>query len=325
MKLPRRRLLHLAVGAAALPAMPRIAWAQPYPSRQVRIVVPFPPGGNTDLFARLMGQWLSQRLGQPFLVENRPGAGTNIGTEAVARAAPDGHTLLLATPASTINATLYERLSLNFVRDIAPVAAVVRTPFVMAVHPAVPAKTVPEFIAYATTHAGKLSMASSGIGSSPHATGELFKMMAGVDMIHVPYRGAGPALTDLIAGQVHVYFTAIPEAIEHIRTGKLRALAVTTTVRSEALPDIPTLGETLPGFEASFWAGFGAPRGTPTEIIDRLNKEINAGLADAKIKARLADFGGTVLAGSPADFGKLIAGETEKWAKVIRAAHIKVE
>ena len=321
----RRRFLALGANVAALVLGSRIASAEPYPSRQVRIIVPFPPGGNTDLFARLLGQWLAQRLGQPFVIENRPGGGTNIGTEAVVRAAPDGYTLLLATPAATINATLYERLSLNFIRDIAPIAAVVRTPFVMAVNPAVPAKTVAEFIAYAKAHAGKLSMASSGIGSSPHATGELFKMMAGVDMVHVPYRGAGPALTDLIAGQVQVYFTALPEAVEHIRAGRLRALAVTTTARSEVLPEVPALSEILPSFEASFWAGFGAPRGTPAEIIDRLNQEINAGLVDPKIKARLADLGGTVLTGSPSDFGRLVVDETEKWRKVIRAANMRPE
>jgi tripartite-type tricarboxylate transporter receptor subunit TctC len=325
MKLPRRQFLHLAAGVATLPTISRIAKAQSYPSRPVRIVVPFAAGGNVDLFARLIGQWLSERLRQPFVIENRPGAGTTIGTEAVVRAVPDGYTLLMASTAATINATIYEKLSFNFVRDIAPVAAVVRTPFVMAVHPSVPAKTVLEFIAYAKASSGKLSMASSGIGTTPHVAGELFKMMTGVDMVHVPYRGAGPALTDLIAGQVHVYFTALPEAIEHIRVGKIRALAVTTAAQSEVLPDTPTLSGVLPGFEASFWAGFGAPKSTPTEIVDNLNKAINAGLADPEIKSRLAELGGTVLVGSPADFGKLIAAETEKWAKVIRAANIKPE
>ena len=325
MKLPRRQFLHLAAGAATLSTISRIAKAQSYPSRPVRIVVPFAAGGNVDLFARLIGQWLSERLRQPFVIENRPGAGTTIGTEAVVRAAPDGYTLLMASTAATINATIYEKLSFNFVRDIAPVAAVVRTPFVMAVHPSVPAKTVLEFIAYAKASSGKLSMASSGIGTTPHVAGELFKMMTGVDMVHVPYRGAGPALTDLIAGQVHVYFTALPEAIEHIRVGKIRALAVTTAAQSEVLPDTPTLSGVLPGFEASFWAGFGAPKSTPTEIVDNLNKAINAGIADPEIKSRLAELGGTVLVGSPADFGKLIAEETEKWGKVIRAASIKAE
>jgi tripartite-type tricarboxylate transporter receptor subunit TctC len=325
MKLYRRQFLHLAAGAAALPAVSRVARAQAYPSRPVRIVVPFPAGGNVDLFARLIGQWLSERLRQTFVIENRPGAGTNIGTEVVVRAAPDGYTLLMASTAATINATIYEKLSFNFVRDIAPVAAVVRTPFVMLVNPSVPAKTVLDFIAYAKANSSKLSMASSGIGTGPHATGELFKMMTGLTMVHVPYRGAGPALTDLIAGQVHLYFTALPEAIEHIRVGKIRVLAVTTSTRSEILPDTPTLSEVLPGFEASFWAGFGVPNNTPAEIVDKLNKEINAALADAKIEARLADLGGTVLPGSPADFGKLIADETEKWGKVIKFAGIKPE
>jgi tripartite-type tricarboxylate transporter receptor subunit TctC len=323
MTLPRRTLLHLAAGAAALPVLPRAASAQTYPSRPVRIVVPFPAGGNTDVLARLVAQWLSERLAQPFVIENRPGAGTNIGVEAVVRAAPDGYTLLITTPASTINVTLYDKLSFNFVRDIAPIAAVVRTPFVMAINPAVPANTVAGFIAYAKANPGKLSMASSGIGSSPHATGELFKMMAGVDMVHVPYRGAGPALTDLIAGQVQVYFTALPEAIEHIRSGRLRALAVTTLSRADVLPGIPTLSEVLPGFESSFWVGFGAPRSTPAEIVDRLNAEINAALADPKIKSRLADLGGTVLGGTGADFGRLIADETEKWGRVVRFAGMK--
>jgi tripartite-type tricarboxylate transporter receptor subunit TctC len=324
-KPPRRTLLLLAAGAAALPVVSHGARAQTYPSRPVRVIVPFAPGGNTDLFARLIGQWLSERLGQPFIIESRPGAGTNIGTEAAVRAAPDGYTILVATPAQTINATLYEKLSFNFVRDVAPIAAVVRTPFVMAVHPSVPAKTVVEFIAYAKANPGKLSMASSGIGSSPHATGELFRMMAGTSMVHVPYRGAAPALTDLIAGQVQVYFTALPEAVEHLRAGKIRALAVTTIERSEILPDTPTVAEVLPGFEASFWAGFVAPRSTPIAVIAGLNREINAALVDPRIKARLAELGGVVLAGSPSDFGKLIAGEAEKWAGVIRFAGIKPE
>jgi tripartite-type tricarboxylate transporter receptor subunit TctC len=323
MKLPhRRQFLHLAAGAAALPGLSQIARAQAYPTRPVRIIVGFAAGGNVDLFARLIGQWLSERLRQPFIVENRPGAGTTIGTEAVVHAAPDGYTLLMASTAATISPALYEKLNFNFVRDITPVAG---TPFVMAVHPSVPAKTVPDFIAYAKTNSGKLSMASSGIGTTPHVAGELFKMMAGVTMVHVPYRGAGPALTDLIAGQVHIYFTALPEAIEHIRAGRIRALAVTTTARSEVLRDIPSVSEMLPGFEASFWAGLGAPLGTSIEIVDKLNKEINAALGDPKIKARLADLGGTVLSGTPADFGKLIADETEKWGKVIRAANIKPE
>jgi tripartite-type tricarboxylate transporter receptor subunit TctC len=325
MKLPRRQFLHLAAGAAVLPAMTRIARAQAYPSRPVRIIVPFAPAGNIDLIARLIGQWLSERLGQSFVIENRPGAGTNVGTEAVVRAPPDGYTLLQASSASAWNATLYEKLNFNFIRDIAPVAGVIRAPFVMEVNPSVPTKTVPEFIAHAKANPGKISMASAGIGSGPHVTGELFKMMAGVNMVHVPYRGSGPALTDLISGQVQIYFDGLPSSIEHIRTGKLRALAVTTAARSEVLPDIPSLSDFVPGFEASFWAGLGAPRNTPAEIIDRLNKEVNAALVDRKMKTRLADFGGSVLPGTPADFGKLIAEETEKWAKVIRAVNIKAE
>jgi len=325
MKLPRRQFLHLAAGAAVLPAMTRIARAQAYPSRPVRIIVPFAPAGNIDLIARLIGQWLSERLGQSFVIENRPGAGTNVATEAVVRAPPDGYTLLQASSASAWNATLYEKLNFNFIRDIAPVAGVIRAPFVMEVNPSVPTKTVPEFIAHAKANPGKISMASAGIGSGPHVTGELFKMMAGVNMVHVPYRGSGPALTDLISGQVQIYFDGLPSSIEHIRTGKLRALAVTTAARSEVLPDIPSLSDFVPGFEASFWAGLGAPRNTPAEIIDRLNKEVNAALVDRKMKTRLADFGGSVLPGTPADFGKLIAEETEKWAKVIRAVNIKAE
>jgi tripartite-type tricarboxylate transporter receptor subunit TctC len=325
MKLPRRDFLHLAAGAAVLPVMPRLAWAQAYPSRPVRIIVPFAPAGNIDLIARLIGQWLSERLGQSFVIENRPGAGTNVGTEAVVRAPPDGYTLLQVSSASAWNATLYEKLNFNFIRDIAPVAGVIRAPFVMEVNPSVPTKTVPEFIAHAKANPGKISMASAGIGSGPHVTGELFKMMAGVNMVHVPYRGSGPALTDLISGQVQIYFDGLPSSIEYIRTGKLRALAVTTAARSEVLPDIPSLSDFVPGFEASFWAGLGAPRNTPAEIIDRLNKEVNAALVDRKMKTRLADFGGSVLPGSPADFGKLIAEETEKWAKVIRAVNIKAE
>jgi tripartite-type tricarboxylate transporter receptor subunit TctC len=325
MKRARRAFLHLAAGAAALPAASRIAWAQSYPSRPVRVIVPFAPAGDTDLVARLMGQWLSERLGQPFIIENRPGAGTNIGTEAVVRAPADGYTLLLASPPSAINATLYNKLNFVFLRDIAPVAGVIRAPFVMEVNPAVPAKTVPEFIAYVKTNPGKTSMASAGIGSGPHVAGELFKMMAAVNIIHVPYRGQGPALTDLVGGQVQLYFAGIPSSIEYVRAGKLRALAVTTATRSEALPDNPTLSDFLPGYEASFWGGFCAPKSTAAEIVDKLNKEINAGLADPRMKARIADLGATVLPGSPADFGKLIAEETEKWGKVIKAVGIKAE
>ena len=325
MKLPRRRFLHLAAGAAALPALSRIARAQTYPSRPVRWVVPFPPGGVTDIVARLMGQWLSERLGQPFVIENRPGAGGNIGAEAVVKAAPDGYTLYLSSSPNAISATLYDNLNFNFIRDIAPVASISISPLVMEVNPSVPAKTVPEFIAYAKANPGKLNMASNGNGTTSHLAGELFKMMTGINMLHVPYRGAAPALTDLIGGQVQVMFDVMASSIEHIRAGKLRALAVTTATRSEALPDVPNVGEFLPGFEASAWQGVGVPKNTPTEIVDKLNKEINAALADPKVKARLADAGGVVLTGSPADFGKLIADETEKWAKVIRAANIKAE
>jgi tripartite-type tricarboxylate transporter receptor subunit TctC len=292
---------------------------------QVRIIVPFAAGGPADILARLIGQWLSERVGQPFVVENRPGGGSNIGTEVVVRAPADGYTLLLAGPPNTINATLYDKLNFNFIRDMAPVATISRDPLVMAVHPSVPANSVPEFIAYAKANPGKINMASGGNGSTPHVAGELFKMMAGIDMPHVPYRGSAPALTDLLGGQVQVYFSQMIASIEYVRAGKLRALAVTTTTRSDLLPDIPTLGEFLPGFEASTWFGVGAPRNTPPDIIEKLNKEINAALADPKLKARLAELGGTVLAGSPTNFGKLIADETEKWGNVIRALNIKAE
>jgi tripartite-type tricarboxylate transporter receptor subunit TctC len=326
MKLPhRRQFLHLAAGAAALPAVSRVARAQAYPTRPVRIVVGLAPGGTNDIVARLMGQWLSERLGQPFVIENRPGAGTNIATEMVVRAAADGYTLLLVNATNAINATLYERLNFNFIRDITAVAGILRTPNVMVVNPSVPAKSVPEFIAYAKANPGKLNMASPGNGTSLHVVGELFKMMTGVNMVHVPYRGSGPAFTDLLGGQVQVYFPGTVSSIEYIKTGRLRALAVTTAMRSEALPDVPTVSEFVPGYEASGWFGVGAPKSTPTEIIDKLNNEVNAALADPKMKARLADVGGTALSGSPADFGKLIADETEKWAKVIKFAGIKAD
>jgi tripartite-type tricarboxylate transporter receptor subunit TctC len=326
MKLPRRNFLHLAAGAVALPAVSRVARAQAYPMRPVRIIVPFAPGGATDITARLIGQWLSERLGQQFIIENRPGAGGNIGTEAVVRTPADGYTLLMVgSDTGAINATLYDKLNFNFIRDIAPVAGIVRLPFLMLVNPSVPAKTVREFIAYAKASPGKISMASAGIGSGPHVAGELFKKMTGVDMVHVPYRGGGPALTDLIAGQVQVYFSTTVASIEYIRAGRLRALAVSTATRWDALPDIPTVGEFVPGYEASAWFGVGAPKATPAEIVEKLNEEINAGLADPNMKTRLADLGGTVLVGSPADFGKLIADETEKWAKVIKSAGIKAE
>ena len=325
MKLPRRNFLRLAAGAAALPALARIARAETYPSRPVRIVVGLAPGGANDIVARLMGQWLSERLGQPFVIENRPGAGTNIATEMVVRAPPDGYTLLFVSATSAINATLYERLNFNFIRDIAPVASIATNPLVMEVHPSVPAKTVPEFIAYAEANPGKINMASPGIGTTPHLAGELFKMRAGVDMVHVPYRGGGPALTDLLGGQVQVYFPGTVSSIEYIKTGRLRALAVTAATRSEALPDLPTVGEFVPGYEASNWFGVGAPKATPAAIVEQLNKEINASLADPKLKARLTDLGGTPLVGSPADFGKLIAEETEKWGKVVKFTGIKAD
>jgi len=328
MKLPhRRQFLHLAAGAAALPALSHAARAQTYPTRPVRWIVGTPPGGALDIVARLMGQWLTERFGQPFVIENRPGSGSNIATEAVVRAAPDGYTLLLVATANAINATLYDydRLSHNFIRDIAPVAGISREPNVMVVNPSFPAKTVPEFIAYAKANPGKINMASAGNGTSPHVSGELFKVMTGVNLIHVPYRGGAPALSDLLGGQVQVYFGILASSIEYVRTGKLRALAVTTASRSEALPDIPTIGEFVQSYEASAWNGVGVPRNTPVEIISKLNREINAGLADPKLKARLADAGGIPLALSPSDFAKLIADETEKWGKVIRAANIKPE
>jgi tripartite-type tricarboxylate transporter receptor subunit TctC len=323
MKLPRRKFVHLVAGAAALPSVSHFAWAQTYPTRPVHLVVGFPPGGGTDITARLLGQWLSERLGQQFVIENRPGAGSNIATEGVVRAAADGYTLLLVSAAHAINATLYDRLTYNFLRDVAPVAGVIRVPNLMAVNPSLPPKSVPEFIAYAKANPGKVNYASGGNGTAQHLTGELFKMMTGVDMVHVPYRGAAPALTDLIGGQVQVMFGDMPSSIEHVRAGTLRPLAVTTTARSEALPDLPPVGDFVPGYEASTWYGIGAPANTPAEIVDKLHKEINAALSDPKIKARLADLGGTVLSGSPADFGKLIADETEKWGKVIHAANIK--
>jgi tripartite-type tricarboxylate transporter receptor subunit TctC len=323
MKLPRRQLLHLVAGAALLPAALRIAKAQGYPTRPVRIIVGFTAGGNFDLTARLISQWLSQRLGQQFIVENRPGAGTNIATEAVVRAPADGHTLLLGGAVNAINATLYEKLNFDFLRDMAPVASVIRFPNVIDLNPSFPAKTIPEFIAYAKANPGKVNMASSGNGTSQHLSGELFKMMTGVNLVHVPYRGAPQALTDLIGGQVQVSFDPLPPAIELIRSGKVRALAVTTALRSDALPDVSTVGEFVPGYEASGWNGIVAPRNTPIEIIQKLNTEINAGLADPGIRAKLTDLGGMVLASSAADFGKLIADEIHKWGKVIKFAGVK--
>jgi len=323
MKLPRRNFLHLAAGAAALPAVSRIAWAQAYPTRPVRIVVGFAAGGSADILARLIGQWLSERLGQPFVIENRPGAGTTIATEAVVKAPPDGYTLLLVATAAVTSALLYDKL--NFIRDIAPVASISREPQILALHPSMPTNTVSEFIAYAKANPGMISMASGGNGTPAHIGGELFKMMTGVNLVHVPYRGQAPALADLIGGQVQVMFVAMASGIEYVRAGKLRSLAVTTAMRSEALPDLPVVGDFVAGYEYSAWYGLGAPKHTPSEIVATLNTEINAGLANSTIKARLADLGSTPLVGSPADFGKLIADETEKWAKVIRAANIKPE
>ena len=325
MKLPRRRFLHLAAGAATLPAVSRIAWAQTYPSRPVHLIVVFPAAGPNDILARLIGQWLSERLDQPFIIENRAGAGGNVGTEAVVKASADGYTLLLVDASAAFNATLYDKLNFNFIRDIAPVAGIIRAPLVLVVNSSFPAKTVPELIAYAKANPGKVNFASGGNGTSNHIAGELFKMVAGVNMLHVPYRGGAPALTDLIGGQVQMMFIPMAGTIEHIRAGNLRALAVTTATRSEALPDVPPVGDFLPGYEASTWNGVGAPKNTPAEVIDRLNKEINAALADPKTKARLAELGGMTLPGSPSDFGKLIAGETEKYAKVIRAANIRAQ
>jgi len=325
MKLSRRTFLHLAAGAAALPIVARIALAQTYPTRPLRLIIGYPPGGSADITARLMAQWLSEQLGQSVIVESRPGGGTNIATEAVVRATPDGYTLLLVAPANAINATLYEKLNYNFIRDIAPVVGLIRFANVVVVNPSVPAKTIPELIAYAKANPGKLNMASSGNGSTIHVSGELFKMMAGVNMVHVPYRGGAPAMTDLLAGQVQVMFDNIPTSIQYIRAGKLRPLAVTSTERSELLPDLPTVGDFLPGYEASAWYGLGVPNGTPPEIVDKLSNEANAILADPKVKARFADLGATLLAGPPADFGRLIADETEKWAKVIKFAGIKAD
>jgi tripartite-type tricarboxylate transporter receptor subunit TctC len=324
MKLPRRRFLRLAAGAAALPAVSRIARAQTYPSRPVRVIVPFAPAGTTDILARLIGQWLSEQLGQSFIVENRPGASTMIGTEAVVRAPADGYTLILAATASAINTTLYEKkISYDFLRDIAPIAGILRVPNVVVVHPSLPVRTIPELIAYAKANPGRINVESPGAGTSSHLAGELFKVMTGVDMIHVQYRGNGPALIDLLAGQVQVGFDTMPASIEYVRAGKLRALAVSTVTRSQTLPDLPTVSEFVPGSESSGYFGLGAPGKTPAEIIDKLNREVNAGLADPKLRAQLTDLGGMILAGSPADFRKLIDDETEKWGKVIRAANIK--
>jgi tripartite-type tricarboxylate transporter receptor subunit TctC len=326
LKLPhRRKFLHLAAGAAALPFAPHIARAQAYPSRPVRIIVPFPAGGATDIVARLTGQWLAERLGQQFIIENRAGAGGNIGVEAVVKASPDGYTLLQISTPNGLNAALYPNLNFNFVRDIAPVIGITRSSYAIVVHPSVPAATVPEFIAYAKANPGKINMASAGNGTPQHIFGELFKMMAGVDLTHVPYRGGAPATTDLLGGQVQVYFSPIPESIEHIKAGKLRPLAVTTATRQDVLPNIPTVGDFLPGYEGAGWQGVGVPKNTPAEIVDKLNKEIGAGLIDPKIIARIAELGGAVLGGSSAAFGKIISDDVERWTNVIRAANIKPE
>ncbi len=325
MTLPRRTFLRLTAAAAATPALPRIATAEVYPARPVRWLLGFVAGGTTDIIARLMAQWLQEQLGQAFVIEPRPGAGTNIATEAAVRAPADGYTLLFVGAPNAINATLYPKLNFNFIRDIAPVAGLVRVPNVLVVHPSVPAHSVPELIAYAKANPGKISMASSGVGSTPHLAGELFKMMAGVEMQHVPYRGAAPAVTDLLAGQVNLYFVTTPVSIGYLRSGRLRALAVTTAERVEALPDVPVLSDFVPGYEATAWYGVGAPKDTPKDIVERLNRTINAGLADPKLKARYVDLGCTPILGSPADFAKLIAAETEKWAKVVTFSGAKAE
>jgi tripartite-type tricarboxylate transporter receptor subunit TctC len=321
----RRRFLHLTTGAAVLPALSGIARADTYPSRPVHLIVFYAAGGGNDIIARLMGQWLSQRLGQSFIIENRPGGGGNLGTEYVVRAPADGYTLLLSSTANTVNASLYEKLDFNFVRDIAPVASISYEPNIMVVNPALPANAIPEFIAYAKANPGKINYGSAGIGSSQHMSGELFKMMAGIDMTHVPFRGTAPALQSLLAGQVQLMFASMPASLEYVRAGKLRALGVTIAKRSDVLPDVPSVSEFLPGFDASVYYGIAAPKNTPAEIVDRLNKEINAGLADPEFNARLVKLGSMVLRGSPADFGKMIANETEKWAKVVKFAHIKAE
>src|SRR5260221_1436481 len=325
MNLPGRKFLHLTAGVAALPIMLRGTSALGYPSQPIRLIVPYAPGGTTDTVARLIGPSLSERVGQPFIIESRPGAGTNVGTEAVVRSPPDGYSLLLFDPSAAINATLYDKLSFNFIRDIAPIVCIFRTPLVIVVNPLVPAKTVSEFIAYTKANPGKINMASAGNGSTSQLAGELFKKMAGIEMTHIPYRGGGPAIVNLLGGQVDVFFSPVAIAVAHIQAGTLRALAVTSTTRSAALPELPTVGEFVSGYETSYWIGLGAPKNTPVDIIDKLNKELNVVLAEPKIQARFADLGGTTSAGSSAEFGKLISDETEKWGKVIRAASIKVE
>ena len=325
MTIPRRRFLHLAAGTAALPMTSQVAWAQAYPARPVRWIIGFAPGGTTDVISRLIVQYLTEHLGQPFIVESRPGAATNLATEMVVRSPADGYTLLFIGSPNAINTSLYTQLNFNFSRDIAPVAAIVSVPNVMVVHPSVPVTTVPEFIAYAKANPGKINMASSGIGSTPHLAGELFKMMAGVDIQHVPYRGAAPAMTDLLAGQVQVYFVTTPSSMQYIKSGQLRAIAVTTAKRVPELPGLPAISEFVPGYDASAWYGLGAPKDTPKDIINKLNREINAAVANASIKKRFDDLGCTIIAGSPADLAKLIADDTERWAKVVRFAGLKAD
>jgi tripartite-type tricarboxylate transporter receptor subunit TctC len=325
MKLGRRQFMQFAGTAMLAPVGPLLSWAQSYPTRPVRLLVGFAPGGVTDIVARLIGQWLSERLGQQFIVENRTGAATNVATEAVVRAAPDGYTLLVSSAANAINATLYDNLNFNFIRDTVPIASIISTPLVMVVNPSFPAKTVPAFIAYAKGNSGKINMASSGSGSPPHVAGELFKMMAGINMIHVPYRGDVPAITDLLAGQVQVYFGTLPASIEYIKAGNLRALAATSAMRLQTLPEVPTMAEFLPGYEATICNGLNAPRNTPAEIVDKLNSEINVALADPKLKTRLAELGAAPLSGSPGDYAKLIADETEKWGKVVKSSGARAD
>jgi tripartite-type tricarboxylate transporter receptor subunit TctC len=325
MSFTRRQFLHLAAGAVAFPAMSRVAKAQTYPTKPVRIIVGFAPGGSHDILARLTGQWLSEHLGQPFVIDNRPGNNGNIGAEAVVRSAADGHTLLTVGSPNAINASLYEKLNFNFLRDIVPIAGIIRFPYVMALNPSSPAKTVPEFIAYAKSNPGKINMASGGVGNPAHVSGELFKMLTGVEMVHVPYRGGGPALTDLLSGHVQVLFVSVPASIEYIRAGKLRPLAVTTAMRSEQLPEVPRIGDFVAGYEVSDWIGFGVPKNTPAEVVDTLNRQINAMIADPKVKALIADLGGVAIGGSAADFGKLVAEETEKWAMVVKFAGLKAD